>query len=111
MCPRVYHLGAKRAEKAATHYRQSRRNPQKRSVLFTAPGLVIGALAVRAAGGMTVSNLLASWGGVGRACQIKGNISINSGERIFHVPGQKFYSYTRISPAYGECWFCSEFEA
>ncbi|QFI68708.1 hypothetical protein EKH55_3834 [Sinorhizobium alkalisoli] len=32
------------------HYR-----PQKRSLLFTAPGLVIGALAVGSAGGMSVS--------------------------------------------------------
>ncbi len=44
-------------------------------------------------------------------CNIKGNISINTGERIFHVPGQKYYSRTKISPRYGERWFCSEQEA
>ena len=44
-------------------------------------------------------------------CVIKGNISINTGERIYHVPGQKFYSPTKISPQYGERWFCSEAEA
>lgn len=45
------------------------------------------------------------------ACNIKGNISINSGERIYHLPGQMFYAGTKISPAYGERWFCSEAEA
>lgn len=91
--------------------RQSYRSP-KRSVLFTAPGLVIGALAVGASGGMTVGDLLASWSGGGGAesCNIKGNVSIK-GERIFHVPGQRYYSQTKIGSQYGERWFCSEFEA
>ncbi|MGR9204097.1 sunset domain-containing protein [Rhizobium leguminosarum] len=90
------------------------RNPQKRSVLLKFPGLVIGAIAFGAAGGWTASDLIASWtapGGSGQSCRIKGNISINTGERIFHVPGQKYYAQTKISPKYGERWFCSEFEA
>ena len=45
------------------------------------------------------------------SCPIKGNISINSGQRIYHVPGQMFYDQTIISPEYGERWFCSEAEA
>jgi endonuclease YncB( thermonuclease family) len=44
-------------------------------------------------------------------CTIKGNVSLSSGERIYHVPGQEFYSKTRISPTKGERWFCSEAEA
>lgn len=44
-------------------------------------------------------------------CDIKGNVSINSGERIYHVPGQEYYLKTKISPQYGERWFCSEPEA
>ncbi|TCR72217.1 hypothetical protein [Rhizobium sp. BK376] len=44
-------------------------------------------------------------------CDIKGNISIDTGERIYHVPGQKYYAETRISPEYGEQWFCSEADA
>ena len=44
-------------------------------------------------------------------CDIKGNISYNTGEKIFHVPGQEFYSQTVINPDYGERWFCSENEA
>ncbi|MGO6724291.1 succinoglycan biosynthesis protein exoi [Rhizobium ruizarguesonis] len=94
--------------------RQGYRNPQKKSVLFRAPGLLIGALVFGAAGGWTASDLLASWsasGGSGLSCRIKGNISINTGERIFHVPGQRYYEQTKISPNYGERWFCSEFEA
>lgn len=43
-------------------------------------------------------------------CNIKGNIS-ESGERIYHLPGQEFYSRTRISLSRGERWFCSESEA
>ncbi len=42
-------------------------------------------------------------------CAIKGNIS-RSGS-IYHLPGQKFYDETRISPARGERWFCTEAEA
>jgi hypothetical protein len=44
-------------------------------------------------------------------CNIKGNISVDTGERIFHVPGQRYYGETRINPLYGERWFCSEAEA
>jgi hypothetical protein len=44
------------------------------------------------------------------ACHIKGNISV-TGERIYHVPGQRYYSATRISSWRGERWFCSEAEA
>jgi hypothetical protein len=43
-------------------------------------------------------------------CLIKGNIS-KSGERIYHVPGGKFYDRTKINPGAGERWFCSEEEA
>lgn len=44
-------------------------------------------------------------------CDIKGNISYNTGEKIYHVPGQEFYSATNISSEYGERWFCTEAEA
>ena len=44
------------------------------------------------------------------ACNIKGNISTR-GERIYHVPGQRYYAQTRISASHGERWFCSEAEA
>lgn len=41
-------------------------------------------------------------------CDIKANISVRTGERIYHVPGQKYYSATRIDWLRGERWFCSE---
>ncbi len=44
-------------------------------------------------------------------CGIKGNVSIRTGERIYHVPGQKYYWATRINPFKGERYFCSEFNA
>ncbi len=43
-------------------------------------------------------------------CLIKGNIS-RSGERIYHLPGQRYYDRTRIDASKGERWFCSEAEA
>jgi hypothetical protein len=44
-------------------------------------------------------------------CDIKGNISVNTGERIYHVPGQTYYSETRIDLLKGERWFCTEQDA
>ncbi len=43
------------------------------------------------------------------ACLIKGNIN-RRGERIYHVPGSKWYARTKINRP-GERWFCSEEEA
>jgi hypothetical protein len=43
-------------------------------------------------------------------CVIKGNIS-SSGDRIYHVPGQRYYDKTLINWLKGERWFCSEQEA
>jgi len=43
-------------------------------------------------------------------CAIKGNIS-SSGERIYHVPGGRYYPQTQIDTTNGERWFCSEAEA
>jgi hypothetical protein len=43
-------------------------------------------------------------------CNIKGNINTR-GEKIYHVPGQRYYSATKISASHGERWFCSEQEA
>lgn len=51
------------------------------------------------------------FGLLGSGCTIKGNISVNSGEHIYHVPGQEYYDQTVITPSKGERWFCSEAEA
>jgi hypothetical protein len=44
-------------------------------------------------------------------CDIKGNISFDTQEKIYHIPGGYFYDSTTINPAYGERWFCTEEEA
>lgn len=44
-------------------------------------------------------------------CVIKGNISYDTREKIYHVPGQEYYGATKIDPHYGERWFCTEEEA
>jgi hypothetical protein len=44
-------------------------------------------------------------------CDIKGNISVKKGERIYHLPGQRWYDKTVISPEKGERWFCTKEEA
>ena len=55
------------------------------------------------------------WRDVGQSqsfggCVIKGNINL-SGERIFHVPGNRYYDETTIDARFGERWFCSVQEA
>jgi len=44
------------------------------------------------------------------ACLIKGNVSLR-GERIYHLPGCRYYGPTKVDPARGERWFCSEADA
>ncbi len=49
--------------------------------------------------------------GLNPNCHIKGNISVDTGERIYHVQGQEFYSRASIRPDQGERWFCTEEDA
>ena len=44
-------------------------------------------------------------------CRVKGNISVSSGNKIYHVPGMEDYESTVIDEGAGERWFCSELEA
>jgi|SRR6478672_3608789 len=44
-------------------------------------------------------------------CKIKGNISINTGKKFYHLPGMEDYESTIIDLAKGERWFCTESEA
>jgi len=44
-------------------------------------------------------------------CEIKGNISFETNERIYHLPGMTFYDGTVVNANYGERWFCTESEA
>ena len=43
-------------------------------------------------------------------CIIKGNISRN-GERIYHMPSQRFYARIRMDVGGGRRWFCTPEEA
>lgn len=43
-------------------------------------------------------------------CVIKGNIN-SKGQRIYHVPGGKWYDRTTVNTAKGQRWFCTEAEA
>ncbi|MBI2590859.1 MAG: thermonuclease family protein [Candidatus Blackburnbacteria bacterium] len=43
-------------------------------------------------------------------CSIKGNIN-SEGEKIYHMPGQRYYDKTQVDEAAGEHWFCTEKEA
>ena len=76
-------------------------------VLFASAALVVfrpAALHSGAAAALHFGSPLAG-------CNIKGNISYDTGERIYHLPGQKHYLGTRINLPKGERWFCSEAEA
>jgi len=44
------------------------------------------------------------------SCLIKGNIA-SDGERIYHVPGQRYYDVTKITESKGERWFCTQQQA
>lgn len=44
-------------------------------------------------------------------CRIKGNISIETNKKFYHLPGMEDYESTRIDPTRGERWFCTESEA
>jgi hypothetical protein len=44
-------------------------------------------------------------------CTIKGNISVDTGNKIYHLWGMEDYKSTVIDATKGEKWFCSESEA
>ncbi|HEX5368389.1 MAG TPA: thermonuclease family protein, partial [Dehalococcoidia bacterium] len=73
----------------------------------TVPIAPIAATATVAAGGTCPQGCASPPSG----CVIKGNISRDTGEKIYHVPGGDFYSQTVIDPRQGERWFCTESEA
>lgn len=85
-------------------------NQPRRARRPTLPALLTGLILASAAGiGVTSGSFRAMLPGSG--CNIKGNISLNTGGRIYHVPGQRYYHDTRVSLPRGERWFCSEAEA
>lgn len=96
--------------------RRTRHRPGRILLKTVAPFVAVAAVAVfSVASGsipaLTSTSLLGIGSGSSASCDVKGNISLNTGERIYHVPGQKYYTETRISTQHGERWFCSEAEA
>lgn len=61
--------------------------------------------------GLMAAAAAAEFGPRAVGCNIKGNVSYNNGQRIYHLPGQEYYDKTVIDPRKGERWFCSEEEA
>lgn len=57
------------------------------------------------------SGTMTCWSPEDDECLIKGNVSFSSGEKIYHMPDQKYYGITSINRDYGERLFCSEQEA
>lgn len=45
------------------------------------------------------------------SCLVKGNVSVETNNRLYHVPGMEDYEITEIDPLRGERWFCTEAEA
>jgi hypothetical protein len=93
---------------------QRRRDESVSPVLLVVTALIAGGtIGYMLSDGPTMQSLLSVAGKAGEqrgACDIKGNISA-SGERIYHLPGDKYYAVTRIDTFRGERWFCSESEA
>ncbi|MEO5835033.1 MAG: HNH endonuclease family protein [Nakamurella sp.] len=81
----------------------------------TEPLLVAGAgvapVVTTTAAAETVPSSVDITGGAADGCDVKGNISTNSGEKIYHVPGGENYEATVITESRGERWFCSAAEA
>lgn len=69
-----------------------------------------GSVNVAAPVGLLQNNQQKATPNANAACLIKGNIN-RGGERIYHVPGSKWYSRTEINERNGERWFCTVVEA
>ena len=46
-----------------------------------------------------------------KVCDVKGNVSLYSGDKIYHLPSDKYYDSTLIEETRGEKYFCSIQEA
>ncbi|MGB3292226.1 MAG: cold shock domain-containing protein [Phormidesmis sp.] len=97
---------------AIPRHRASSRQSSGRSLVDVAVrlgGLAMLGFAAIEYGHPHLSSLLAST--AQSDCSIKGNISISSGKKLYHLPGMEDYASTNIEPVHGERWFCTEAEA
>jgi len=72
--------------------------------------VILGALSVPVAAQARLLAPASSAASPSPDCIIKGNVN-RRGERIYHMPGQKYYFQTGINWFGGERWFCSELDA
>ena len=77
---------------------------QRNAKTFVHTAIAVSASARRLLVGGDIATPLVS------ECTIKGNVN-RKGERIYHVPGQRYYAQTKMEKGSGERWFCSEDEA
>lgn len=96
------HRKRKPRRKPPTQTPYARNRPMDSSFPAWVPGAALATGIAILATAMLTSPMASSIG-----CDIKGNVS-DSGERIYHVSGQKYYGETVINPLRGERWFCSE---
>lgn len=61
--------------------------------------------------GMGASSAPIITSGAKPRCVIKGNISVATSKKLYHIPGMRNYQSTIINLAKGERWFCTEAEA
>jgi hypothetical protein len=83
------------------------------SLLITdGAGMSNGAMFALILGAILLGAIGLELGPIAVGCGIKGNISASTGERIYHMPGQRYYFATRINWwSRDERWFCSEADA
>ncbi|NEO21376.1 MULTISPECIES: cold shock domain-containing protein [unclassified Moorena] len=97
----------------------TKRKPRKRSLLETVLGLVILAamalFTIEFSPSRSPSPITSSPSPITSStkprCMIKGNISVTTGKKLYHLPAMEDYESTVIDPSKGERWFCTESEA
>jgi hypothetical protein len=85
--------------------RGRRRLMMRLAAFIVAPAMAFAISRIEIVG---LPSWLAAWNA---KCDIKGNISTTTGERIYHLPGGRYYAATTISLMKGERWFCSQAQA
>ncbi|MEG4274403.1 MULTISPECIES: sunset domain-containing protein [unclassified Microcoleus] len=96
----------------APRHQPTNQKPKKRGVLKTVFGIGILAVIVLFTMQLSRSRSLSPITSIAKpGCTIKGNISIDTGNKVYHLPGMEDYESTVIDPARGERWFCTESEA
>lgn len=88
-----------------------REAPKRPIAILVIPALVVGgAIGYVASEPQMTQPILNTLKGQRQSCDIKGNIS-DGGEKIYHLPGDEYYSETIIDQSRGERWFCSTWDA